>query len=116
MAEYQNIFNQVQVQGPPELGLDNGEGLAADRIGTPFYSTLMGWIGNAQIGPIKLGWFGVISLVTGMLWFNMWASTCWPRWVGRFLSLSGNSSGWHLSRPHRNMASPCHLWMTGDGM
>ena len=24
MAEYQNIFTQVQVQGPPELGVEDG--------------------------------------------------------------------------------------------
>ena len=69
MAEYYNIFNQVQVQGPPELGMDNGRGLAAARIGTPRYSTLIGWLGNAQLGPIYLGWFGVISLATGFMWF-----------------------------------------------
>ena len=108
MAEYQNIFNQVQVQGPPELGLDNGEGLAADRIGTPFYSTLMGWIGNAQIGPIKLGWFGVISLVTGMLWFNivgfnMLAQVGWsiPEFIRQlfWLALEPPSPEYGLSMP-----------------
>ena len=71
MPEYQNIFNQVQVRGPAELGMDNGAGLARERIGKPFFSNLIGWIGNAQIGPIKLGWFGVISLVTGTLWLNI---------------------------------------------
>ena len=69
MAEYYNIFNQVQVQGPPESGMDNGRGLAASRYGTPRYSTLIGWLGNAQLGPIYLGWFGVISLATGFMWF-----------------------------------------------
>jgi photosynthetic reaction center M subunit len=69
MAEYYNIFNQVQVQGAPERGMDNGRGLAAARIGTPRYSTLIGWLGNAQLGPIYLGVFGVISLATGFMWF-----------------------------------------------
>ena len=70
MAEYYNIFNQVQVQGPyRERGMDNGRGLAAARIGTPRYSTLIGWLGNAQLGPIYLGWFGVVSLATGFMWF-----------------------------------------------
>lgn len=27
MAEYQNIFTQVQVQGPPELGIEEGVNL-----------------------------------------------------------------------------------------
>ena len=35
----------------------------------PRYSTLIGWLGNAQLGPIYLGWFGVISLATGFMWF-----------------------------------------------
>ena len=69
MAEYYNIFNQVQVVGPLERGMDNAAGMAADRIGTPRYSTLIGWFGNAQIGPIYLGWFGVISIATGLMWF-----------------------------------------------
>jgi len=69
MAEYYNIFNQVQVQGVPERGMDNGQGLAAARIGTPRYSTLIGWLGNAQLGPIYLGTFGVVSLATGFMWF-----------------------------------------------
>ncbi len=69
MAEYYNIFTQVQVQGPPETGTDNGRGLAAGRSGTPTHSSLIGWVGNAQLGPIYLGWFGVISLATGGLWF-----------------------------------------------
>ncbi len=71
MAEYQNIFNQVQVQGEPELGMDNGRGLASERIGKPFFSTLVGLIGNAQIGPIKLGVWGLVSIFTGILWFNI---------------------------------------------
>ena len=71
MPEYQNIFNQVQVQSEPEMGMDNGRGLIAERIGTPFLSSLVGWIGNAQIGPIKLGYFGLTSLFTGVLWLNI---------------------------------------------
>ncbi|MEO1548975.1 MAG: photosynthetic reaction center subunit M [Pseudomonadota bacterium] len=69
--EYQNIFTQVQVQGPPEWGMDNDEGLAQERGGTPWFSQALGAIGNAQIGPIHLGWFGVISVITGTLWFNI---------------------------------------------
>ncbi|QPH54196.1 photosynthetic reaction center subunit M [Pontivivens ytuae] len=88
MAEYQNIFTQVQVQGPPEWGMDNGEGLADERGGTPFFSTLAGWLGNAQIGPIHLGWWGVISIITGTLWlnivgFNMLAQVDWS--IAEFL-------------------------------
>ena len=34
MIEYQNIFTQVQVRGPAEMGLDNEAGtMAAERMG-----------------------------------------------------------------------------------
>ena len=32
MAEYQNIFTQVQVQGPPELGIEDGKTTREDAI------------------------------------------------------------------------------------
>ena len=52
MAEYQNIFTQVQVRGPAELGLDPNGTLQAERGLTPRFSNLLGWMGNAQLGPI----------------------------------------------------------------
>ncbi len=51
MIEYQNIFTQVQVQGPPEWGLDTENDMASERGLKPFFSSLVGWLGNAQIGP-----------------------------------------------------------------
>ena len=69
MAEYQNIFTQVQVQGPPEMGMDNAHNLAEGRFGNPGFSPFFGLFGNAQLGPIYLGPFGVVSLATGFLWF-----------------------------------------------
>ena len=56
MAEYQNIFTQVQVQGPPELGVEEGVNLD-ERTRNASFSTLLGWFGNAQLGPIYLGFF-----------------------------------------------------------
>jgi photosynthetic reaction center M subunit len=70
MAEYQNIFTQVQVRGPAELGIAGG-GAELGRSGAGGFSNLLGWIGNAQIGPIYLGSWGLISLVTGIIWFNI---------------------------------------------
>ena len=69
MAEYQNIFTQVQVRGPAELGLDPDGILQAERGGTPRFSNLLGWLGNAQLGPIHLGMFGVISAYLFAVWF-----------------------------------------------
>ena len=81
MPEYQNIFTQVQVVGPPEMG---AAGIAGDpaelgRIGEPRFSALLGWLGNAQLGPIYLGSWGLVSLSAGVIWFvivgiNMLAS------------------------------------------
>ncbi|MEM6371745.1 MAG: photosynthetic reaction center subunit M [Pseudomonadota bacterium] len=69
--EYQNIFTQVQVEGKPEWGMDDSGELLAERIGTPWFSRLAGFVGNAQIGPLYLGWTGMVSLATGLIWFVM---------------------------------------------
>jgi photosynthetic reaction center M subunit len=81
MAGYQNIFTQVQVRGPAEMGvaLPKSE---VGRAGQPFFSYWAGKIGNAQIGPIYLGWTGTLSLLFGLAWFeivglHMWASVNW---------------------------------------
>ncbi len=71
MIEYQNIFNQVQVQGQPEWGMDDDGTLAAERGFAPRFNKLVGWVGNAQLGPIHLGWTGVVSLVSFILALNI---------------------------------------------
>lgn len=81
MASYQNIFNQVQVRGPIERGV----GLPKedeDRTGKGSFNSLLGKIGNAQIGPIYLGFTGVLSLMFGfiaieIIGLNMLASVGW---------------------------------------
>ena len=76
MANYQNIFTQVQVQGPPEMGMVEDTDLRERTKGTRF-STLLGWFGNAQLGPIYLGPFGVVGLATGTIWFVMVGMWFW---------------------------------------
>ncbi|MEO9649744.1 MAG: photosynthetic reaction center subunit M [Roseobacter sp.] len=76
--EYQNIFTQVQVQGPPEMGMDPEGKLERERTKTASFSGLLGLFGNAQLGPIYLGPFGLVSIATGFIWFfivgmNYWA-------------------------------------------
>jgi photosynthetic reaction center M subunit len=68
MAEYQNIFTQVQVRGQPEMGMTEGVELSNRTRGATF-SSLAGWLGNAQLGPVYLGAMGVISLASGLVWF-----------------------------------------------
>lgn len=70
MADYQNIFTQVQVRGAPEHGMA-GDADLSERVGTPGFSNLMGWIGNAQLGPIYLGTYGLVSIVCGTIWFML---------------------------------------------
>ncbi|WP_422071738.1 photosynthetic reaction center subunit M [Tranquillimonas rosea] len=73
---YQNIFSQVQVQGPPEMGMVEDTDLR-DRTKTAGFSPLVGWLGNAQLGPIYLGPFGVVSLATGSIWFFLVGASFW---------------------------------------
>jgi photosynthetic reaction center M subunit len=81
MATYQNVFTQIQVRGHPETGVPLPAG-DEPRLGAPWFSGLMGRLGNAQVGPIYLGKLGVASLLCGFLAFeiiglNMWASVNW---------------------------------------
>jgi photosynthetic reaction center M subunit len=81
MAEYQNIFTRVQVHGPGHTGVPLPRGSWA-RTGTPIHSYVLGLIGDAQIGPIYLGFSGIAALVCGFIAFeiiglNMWASVNW---------------------------------------
>ena len=68
MAEYQNFFTQVQVSAAPEMGMVEDVDTGNRTKGAGF-ATLLGWFGNAQLGPIYLGTFGVISLACGAIWF-----------------------------------------------
>jgi photosynthetic reaction center M subunit len=81
MAEYQNIFTQIQVRAPAHAGppLVGGHWV---RQGGPIFNYWAGKIGDAQIGPIYLGATGVFSLVFGfiaieIIGLNMWASVDW---------------------------------------
>jgi len=82
MATYQNIFTQIQVRG---AGPDEGVALptgSLSRFGFGGFQYWLGKIGDAQLGPIYLGWAGVASLVFGffaieIIGLNMWASVNW---------------------------------------
>ncbi len=81
MAEYQNIFTRVQVRGPAYAGVPLARG-DSPRNGKPNFAYILGWLGDAQIGPIYLGWLGIISLGFGfaafeIIGFNMLASVNW---------------------------------------
>jgi len=81
MASYQNIFTQVQLRAAPEMGPPMADA-SGPRSAAGGFSYWSGKIGNAQIGPIYLGWLGTISLVFGLIAFeiiglNMWPSVHW---------------------------------------
>jgi photosynthetic reaction center M subunit len=81
MAEYQNIFTQVQVRATPDLGVPL-KGANWPREGRPSFKYWLGVIGNAQLGPIYLGWTGIASLIFGfaaieIIGLNMLASVNW---------------------------------------
>ncbi len=111
MPEYQNIFTQVQVQGHPEWGMDNENNMIEERAGKPRFNTLIGWFGNAQLGPIYLGTYGIVSLATGILWlnivgFNMLAQVGWsiPEFIRQlfWLALEPPSPEYGLTMPPLN--------------
>jgi photosynthetic reaction center M subunit len=84
MIQYQNIFTQVQVGAPPDPGAPTNAPRDEQAFRTkPFgLSKLIGWFGNAQIGPIYLGGLGILSILLGATAFeiiglNMWASVNW---------------------------------------
>lgn len=81
MTAYQNIFTQVQVRGPAEMGVPAPAG-DEPRYKLTSFSWLAGKIGNAQLGPIYLGATGLLSLIFGfislfIIGMNMAASVDW---------------------------------------
>ena len=82
MAEYQNIFTRVQVRGQAYVGPPVPESDSEPRSDMTGHAYLLGKFGDAQIGPIYLGYLGVLSLLRGFIAFeiiglNMWASVDW---------------------------------------
>ncbi|MEO0991776.1 MAG: photosynthetic reaction center subunit M, partial [Pseudomonadota bacterium] len=67
-----------QVRGEPEVGMA-GDADLSERVGRPGFSNLLGWMGNAQLGPIYLGAFGVVSLACGLIWFTMVGAAYWAQ-------------------------------------
>lgn len=110
MAEYQNIFTAVQVRGHAEAGVALEPG-SWSRDGTPWFSYWLGKIGDAQIGPIYLGFTGVASLICGfiaieIIGLNMWASVNWDpvQFVRQlpWLALEPPSAEWGIALPPLN--------------
>jgi len=99
MARYQNIFTQVQLAHAPEMGMPHA-GRDEPRYKLTTFNYWMGKFGQAQIGPVYLGWTGLASLLFGffaieIIGFNMLASVNWNpvEFVRQFFWLSLNPPG-----------------------
>jgi photosynthetic reaction center M subunit len=108
---YQNIFTRIQVR-PPEAypGVDLERGDAA-REGKPRFNHLWGRFGDAQVGPIYLGYLGIVSLFTGaiaitIIGLNFLASVKWDlvQFFRRFawLTLNPPAAEWGMRVPPMN--------------
>jgi photosynthetic reaction center M subunit len=81
MAEYQNLFTQLQVRNPGEPGIEVEPGPFV-RGSTYNFNYWAGKLGDAQIGPVYLGATGLISIICGIIaieiiGLNMAASVNW---------------------------------------
>jgi photosynthetic reaction center M subunit len=81
MAEYQNIFTRVQAHAPAYAGVPLARG-HQEREGSPMHVHWLGKLGDAQIGPIYLGWLGLASalcmfICIEIIGLNMLASVNW---------------------------------------
>ena len=82
MTDYQNIFTAVQVRGPLYAGVAPTDVGAFPRSKDTGFLYWAGKLGDAQIGPIYLGYLGIASLVCGFIAFeiiglNMLAAVNW---------------------------------------
>jgi photosynthetic reaction center M subunit len=83
MPEYMNIFTRVQVKtAAPDMGVPLERGDVTERGTLTRHLYLLGKFGDAQLGPIALSRFAVISLLFGfaaieIIGLNMWASVGW---------------------------------------
>ena len=109
-TEYLNLFTRVQVDAPSYPGIDVERG-KAEREGPPVHIHLLGRLGDAQLGPIYLGWFGLASLICGfiaieIIGLNMLASVNWDpiEFVRRlpWLALEPPSPAYGLAIPPLN--------------
>ena len=121
MADYQNLFTQVQAIGPSNLGVPLGEG-HSPRTGTDLPQMhLLGRLGMPQIGPVYLGPLGIASIIFGVasfniIGFNMLAQVNWDivQFVRQlfWLSLEPPAPEYGLSLPPLNQGG---WWLMAGG-
>lgn len=82
MPEYQNIFTRVQVRSLAYAGVPLDRSHMYVRLGKGNFSYWLGKFGDAQVGPLYLGWTGLASIfcffiAIEIIGLNMWASVNW---------------------------------------
>ncbi len=108
-AEYQNIFTQIQVRSAPHAGVPFGRGAGPwSRGKRTSFAYWLGKFGDAQIGPVYLGFTGLASVICFFIAFeiiglNMFASVGWDpiQFVRQlpWLALEPPPPGYGLSLP-----------------
>ncbi len=78
MAQYQNSFTQVQVRSDlyPGIPIQPGTWI---RSGEGRFNYWLGKIGDAQVGPVYLGFTGIARSSAALSPSRSLASTCWLR-------------------------------------
>jgi photosynthetic reaction center M subunit len=80
MAQFHTLYNYVEIQGEPEeLPMT---GAVFPRVGRAWHSRWLGRIGEMQVLPTYLGVYGMLSLISGFIAFeiiglNMWSQVDW---------------------------------------
>ena len=82
MADFQNLITPVQVRHAPDPGVPLPDGEWGRIFKPGGFSYLLGKIGDAQLGPLYLGWLGIASLICGfaafeIIGFNLLAQVEW---------------------------------------
>jgi photosynthetic reaction center M subunit len=122
MAQYQNLFTQVRVASPVQMGVPLGAGNDPRFGEKPALLQILGRLGSAQIGPLYLGGLGVASMITGLLsfniiGFNMLASVNWSpkEFLKQFLwlALEPPAPAYGLHLPPLNQGG---WWLMAGGM
>ena len=108
MSTYKNLFTRVQIHTTepyPGAPMQPGSWPRSRLMGM---NHLLGWIGDAQLGPIYLGWTGMASLLCGfiaieIIGLNMLASVNWDpvQFVRQlpWLALEPPAPSWGLRIP-----------------
>ena len=78
MAQYQNFFTQVQVRSTVYPGIPLQPGTWV-RTGEGRFNYWLGKIGDAQVGPIYLGYLASRRSRSASSRSRSSASTCWRR-------------------------------------